>query len=266
MENSLQDQEFHQQQEVEFTCEICVEPVSTTRKFRNNNLCSHPFCIECIAKYIEVKILDNTAQIACPGLNCQQSLDPVSNMSLISKPLFSKWCDLLSEESVLNIDKSYCPNRECMMMVVNECGDSVKKANCPNCKQVFCFQCKKSWHAGFKCEESELMMSDRNDILLGMLIEKNKWQRCPVCRHCVQLRKGCKFVKCRCKTYFCYNCGKKTTDHKEDECLAVNPHPPRRELGVWEYLFFVALFFGLIIPLLFIIYGPKLFGFGEHKL
>ncbi|KAM7280131.1 hypothetical protein ACFE04_007265 [Oxalis oulophora] len=132
---AAQDQELAQQQQIEFTCDICVEPASTTRKFRNNNLCSHAFCVDCIAKYIEVKILDNTAQIACPGLNCKHNLDPVSTMSLISKPLFLKWCDILSEDSVLNINKSYCPNRECMTMVVNECGGSVKKAKCPNCKQ-----------------------------------------------------------------------------------------------------------------------------------
>ncbi|KAM7279110.1 hypothetical protein ACFE04_006244 [Oxalis oulophora] len=169
-----------------FTCEICIEQNSTIRKFQNENLCSHPFCVDCISKYIEAKILDNTAKISCPGLNCQHDLDPVSNMSLISKPLFTKWCDLLCESFVLTLNKSYCPNSKCMEMVLNECEGSVKKTFCPNCKILFCFDCKTKWHAGFKCEESEAMTRDENVILLGKLIETHKWQRCPDCGHCVQ--------------------------------------------------------------------------------
>ncbi|KAM7277651.1 hypothetical protein ACFE04_004785 [Oxalis oulophora] len=194
---AAQDQELaqQQQQQTEFTCDICIEPTSTASKFNNNNLCTHPFCVDCIAKYIEVKILENTAEIVCPGLNCQHNIDPVSNMSLIPKPLFLKWCDLLCEDSVLSLEKCYCPNTLCMEMVVNECNNSrgttnVKKSKCPNCKQFFCFDCKKKWHNGFRCEENEAMTRDRNGILLGMLIETNKWQRCPACGHCVQLREG----------------------------------------------------------------------------
>ncbi|KAM7266230.1 hypothetical protein ACFE04_004127 [Oxalis oulophora] len=208
-----QEQELTQQQ-IEFTCEICIEPAPTARKFNNNNLCTHLFCVDCIAKYIEVKILENTARISCPGLNCQHDIDPVSSMSLISKPMFLKWCDLLCEDSILGLEKSYCPNRECMTVVVNECRHTnVKKSKCLNCNKFFCFHCKKKWHAGFRCEENEAMTRDRNEILLGMLIERNKWQRCPTCGHCVQRRAGCTIIKCICKTRFCYKCGVKWQEH-----------------------------------------------------
>lgn len=26
-----------------FTCEICIEPMATNKKFKNKNLCTHPF-------------------------------------------------------------------------------------------------------------------------------------------------------------------------------------------------------------------------------
>ncbi|KAM7266312.1 hypothetical protein ACFE04_004209 [Oxalis oulophora] len=234
MHNTNAQEQESAQQQIEFTCEICIEPAPTARKFNNNNLCTHLFCVDCIAKYIEVKILDNTAQISCPGLNCQHDIDPVSNMSLISKPLFLKWCDLLCEDFILGLEKSYCPNRECMTVVVNECRHTnVKKSKCPNCKEFFCFDCKKKWHAGFRCEENEAMTRDRNEILLGMLIERNKWQRCPTCRHCIQRRAGCTMIKCRCKTRFCYKCGVKWQEHTNTICRYAAervPTPPETHL------------------------------------
>ncbi|XP_071722325.1 E3 ubiquitin-protein ligase RSL1-like [Rutidosis leptorrhynchoides] len=173
----------------EFTCEICVEPASTNRKFSNRNLCSHQFCLDCVSKYIEVKISEHIAKIECPGLNCEHNLDAVSCKSLISKPLFTKWCDLLCEDSVLGIEKCYCPNRECLEVVLEECGDGyVEESKCPNCKQLFCFQCKNKWHPGFRCRVNEAMNRDPNDTLFETLMEIKKWKRCPACGRCVELR------------------------------------------------------------------------------
>ncbi|KAI3692225.1 hypothetical protein L6452_32036 [Arctium lappa] len=28
---------------------------------------------------------------------------------------------------------------------------------------------------------------DENDVAFGVLLERNQWMRCPVCRHCVEL-------------------------------------------------------------------------------
>ncbi|KAJ0035801.1 hypothetical protein Pint_26001 [Pistacia integerrima] len=205
MGNSLQKQSENRenlQQETQeedpngsFTCEICIEPMSTNKKFKNKNLCGHPFCLDCIAKYIEFKIEDHTANIQCPGLNCQQVLDPLSCRAIISQSVFSKWCDLLCDNYVLGFERSYCPGTNCMEVVVNECGGTVKKSKCPNCKRLFCFQCKLAWHTGYGCAESR-NMRDRNDILFGQLVERNTWTRCPGCGHCIELREGCKSVKC----------------------------------------------------------------------
>ncbi|KAL9436883.1 hypothetical protein AB3S75_022850 [Citrus x aurantiifolia] len=163
-----------------FNCGICVESVAASKKFKNKSLCTHPFCQDCIARYIQVKVQDdNIAKIECPGLD---------------------W-----------FERSYCPNKNCMAMVVNECERSgkVKKTQCPNCKQWFCFQCKLKWHAGYRCEESG-NLRDRNDIVFGQRAETMNWARCPACGHCVEKVKGCSYVLCRCKTRFCYKCGRKT--------------------------------------------------------
>ncbi|KAG5526706.1 hypothetical protein RHGRI_032835 [Rhododendron griersonianum] len=156
----------------DFTCEICIEPtLPPTKKFTNNNLCAHPFCTDCITKYAQVKIEDDrAAEIKCPGLNCDNLIDPISCRALIPPVLFDKWCDLLCERALLGFDRCYCPNRVCSAAVVNECGGTVRRAACPNCKRLFCFSCKAAWHAGYRCEESG-QLRDRNDVAFGVLAE-----------------------------------------------------------------------------------------------
>ncbi|XWS22171.1 hypothetical protein CRYUN_Cryun29cG0011800 [Craigia yunnanensis] len=145
-----------------FTCEICIEPTLPSKIQEHQHL-QAPFL---------------------PGL------------PTISASLFSTWCDLLCEDSLLGSERSYCPNSNCLALVLNECGGNVKKSKCPNCKQLFCFQCQTVWHAGYQCEESE-QIRDRNDFLFGQLIERKKWTRCPGCGQCVERLLGCSVVKCR---------------------------------------------------------------------
>ncbi|KAJ4952296.1 hypothetical protein NE237_029128 [Protea cynaroides] len=58
------------------TCEICIEPIMTQEmKFANNKRqCVHPFCTDCIAKYIQVKVEERLAKLPCPSLNCEELL------------------------------------------------------------------------------------------------------------------------------------------------------------------------------------------------
>lgn len=194
-----------------FTCQICIEPVSN--KFRNKILCAHPFCVDCVIRYIQVKLEDNVSQIPCPALHCDNIFDPLSLQPLLSPTVFTKWCDLLCDSTLLGVERCYCPYRNCSALVIDECGGGdVRKVKCPNCKRLFCFRCRMTWHAGFRCEESR-EMRDGNDVAFGVLAERNRWMRCPRCRHFVERVEGCKIMKCRCDTSFCYRCGKPVRRH-----------------------------------------------------
>ncbi|KDP44274.1 hypothetical protein JCGZ_05741 [Jatropha curcas] len=192
----VEEQEQQQEEDSNFTCDLCIEPNLSDRKFKNGGLCNHPFCLDCISKYIEVKVEGFTGNIECPGLNCGHPIDPLSCRPIISKPLFEKWSDLLCDSMVLRFERCYCPYQDCSALVLNECKYKLKKIKCPNCKKQFCFRCKIPWHAGYECNESG-QLRDSNDILVGELIEEKKWTRCYNCGHSVERVSGCRDIKCK---------------------------------------------------------------------
>lgn len=198
-----------------FTCEICIEPVPASQKFRNNTpLCSHPFCTECVTKYITVHVTENSSSdVSCPSPTCHVTLDPLTCRPHLPPTVFAKWCDNLCEKTVLGLDRCYCPNRDCSAVVLSECGGVVRRATCPRCRIEFCFRCGVNWHAGYSCDETAGVVRDDNDVAFGVLAEARRWRRCPRCRHCVELIEGCSIVKCRCGTNFCYKCGSKVKQH-----------------------------------------------------
>ncbi|KAH6756104.1 hypothetical protein C2S52_018183 [Perilla frutescens var. hirtella] len=198
-----QQHQHHQQEESddenrEFTCEICIEPAPDSgKKFRNSDKCAHPFCTDCVIKYIRVELEENNiSHIKCPAVGCHHALDPLDCAAAVGPALFVRWCDVLCESAIVELEKCYCPNLSCNVMIVNECGGIVQKSKCPNCKKLFCFKCKRVWHAGFACEESA-EPRDGNDVAFGRLVEEKKWKRCPRCRHFVELMEGCPIIKCR---------------------------------------------------------------------
>ncbi|KAK1379360.1 IBR domain, Zinc finger, RING/FYVE/PHD-type, E3 ubiquitin ligase RBR family [Heracleum sosnowskyi] len=190
-----------------FTCEICIEPMSSAKKFRVNDNCMHPFCNDCFAKYIQGKVEDSVAIIKCPALDCELLLDPLLCRTIISVELFTKWCDCLCDSSLLLYERCYCPYQDCSALIINECGGSVSKTKCLNCKRLFCYTCEVPWHAGYWCSESQ-QRRDASDVSFGELVEKFKWTRCPHCGQAVERRDGCRMVTCRCRTIFCHKCGK----------------------------------------------------------
>lgn len=183
------------------TCEICTDLITLPNKlFNNQNKCAHPFCESCIIEYVDLELKCGISQIKCPAPDCKHHLEPLCCRPIIPRLVFDKWCDLLCESSVLEIDKCYCPNRKCSVMILNECGGSASKSTCPKCKELFCFSCRVAWHAGRSCKKGR-ELRDGNDIAFGVLAKKNKWQRCPSCHHCVELTDGCSIVTCRYALY-----------------------------------------------------------------
>ncbi|KAJ4851080.1 hypothetical protein Tsubulata_048830 [Turnera subulata] len=192
-----------------FTCQICFESLPLEWKFQNADLCTHPFCLSCISMHIKIYFRSSagTGTISCPGIECKHALGPFSCRLLVTREQFVKWCDLMCRSALSGIDSCYCPFPNCSALVLNECrDDKLKKTNCPYCSRTFCFECEVPWHAGYRCSDSG-NLKDRNDILVGELIERKRWTRFYHCDHSVERVSGCGSINCICGVRFCYLCG-----------------------------------------------------------
>ncbi|AES93655.1 putative transcription factor C2H2 family [Medicago truncatula] len=48
---------------------------------------------------------------------------------------------------------TYCPFKNCSVLLVNDGDDVVTSAECPSCHRLFCAQCMVPWHGGINCDE-----------------------------------------------------------------------------------------------------------------
>ncbi|MCL7036907.1 hypothetical protein MKW94_001548 [Papaver nudicaule] len=216
-----------------FTCEICVQLVPVNQQFKSMETsgCLHPYCTGCVAKYIEGKVTEhNTSEIKCPNTNCNVLLDASLCLSALPDKVFVKWCRVLCESVALSdaskgglaYGRSYCPFRNCSELILNECvrispstndnnnsASKITMSSCPNCKELFCFHCMVPWKENHRCGRRHETVIDigMNDVLFMEMVKRKQLVRCPNCFQYVERIGGCKFIHCRCKTYFCHNCG-----------------------------------------------------------
>ncbi|KAF7848784.1 hypothetical protein BT93_L1567 [Corymbia citriodora subsp. variegata] len=210
-------------------CGICMEDVPSISIFKTTEWCDHSFCSHCISSYIAAKIKDGVANVRCPESNCKAKLDPITCKQLVSSVGFARWCDLLCESAVLGFAKCYCPNSSCREMIINECGGDgvVGGFKCPSCNGSAWFR-------------------DEDIHLLERLAKKKQWKRCPQCHIYVECTGGCKNIVCRCKTPFCYGCGRKRCLYSSCAC--------RKELGGY-----ILILEGLALIFLSVLVGSFLY-------
>ncbi|KAM5547113.1 E3 ubiquitin-protein ligase RSL1-like [Rosa sericea] len=200
-----------------FVCEICVEPKSVLDSFGIKD-CSHAYCSDCVVSYVSSKLQDNVTTIGCPVPDCRGSLEPEHCLSILPPELFFRWGKALCEAVFADSDDYcrifYCPFKDCSAMLIDdgvEEVDLVRESECPHCWRLFCARCRAPWHADIDCEEFQELNKDerrKEDFMLIQLAKDKKWRRCPKCRFYVERSEGCKFMKCRCRTAFCYRCGR----------------------------------------------------------
>ncbi|XP_010261695.1 PREDICTED: E3 ubiquitin-protein ligase RNF144A-like [Nelumbo nucifera] len=192
-------------------CEICMEGKAAAEMFKNKT-CTHSYCTDCICKYVAAKIEENVNMVKCPDVNCEGLLDPDHCRAIIPEEVFDRWGKALCESVILGSLKIFCPFTDCSVMLLDDGGQVVKQSECPNCRRLFCAQCKVPWHSGIGCEEFQsLNEGDRKkeDLMMIELANNKKWRRCPQCHYFVVKKDGCLHITCRCKFEFCYGCGRR---------------------------------------------------------
>ncbi|KAK3438565.1 hypothetical protein EUGRSUZ_C03190 [Eucalyptus grandis] len=184
-----------------FICEICVEPKMGGELFRIKG-CSHAYCNDCVTKYVTSKLHDNVTRIGCPVSGCGGVLEPGYCQSILPSEVFDRWGNALCEALILEAERFYCPFKDCSALLIkDECAAVLRESECPNCRRLFCAQCRVPWHAEIGCKEFQGLKEgerEREDIMLKKLAESKHWRRCPKCSFYVQKISGCQDVRCRC--------------------------------------------------------------------
>ncbi|VFR02736.1 unnamed protein product [Cuscuta campestris] len=177
-------------------------------------VCHHVFCATCMTTYVATKIRQNIVKVTCPTPKCPSELKPRHLQTILPREVIDRWETARCESIIAESQKTYCPFKDCSVLLVDDGGEVVTSAECPSCHRLFCAQFRVPWHGMMTCREFQRkknMNKNEQDLdnKFFKLAEKKKWQKCPKCKMFVQRRSGCEHIKCRCGRSFCYHCGDK---------------------------------------------------------
>ncbi|XP_050231743.1 E3 ubiquitin-protein ligase RSL1-like [Mercurialis annua] len=194
-------------------CEICAERKEFIDMFATESCVHNSFCSDCISKHVSTKIQESITRVTCPGINCSSVLELDICRTKLSKRVVDRWEEALSVEMINQLQKIYCPFKDCSALLVkdNKEGEKVtRECECPFCHRLFCAECNVPWHSGVECGVFQKLNKDergKDDLMLMELAKQKKWSRCPKCRFYVERIHGCPHMICRCRFEFCYGCG-----------------------------------------------------------
>lgn len=183
-----------------FVCEICTE-TKTARDAFTISGCSHAYCSDCVAMYVASKVEENVINIRCPVSGCTAGLLEAEDCrSILPAAVFDRWGKASCEAAITESEKFYCPFGDCSALLIDDGTEAVRESECPNCRRIFCAQCRVPWHDGIECAEFQKLNADerqKEDVMLMKLAKDMKWKRCPNCRFYVAKSEGCMYMKCR---------------------------------------------------------------------
>ncbi|PRQ47104.1 putative IBR domain, E3 ubiquitin ligase RBR family [Rosa chinensis] len=112
---------------------------------------------------------------------------------MLPSEVVERWESALRETMIVGSQRFYCPFKDCSIMLIEDGTQVVAESECPNCKRMFCAQCKVPWHTEIECEEFQKLNEnepEKEDIMLRNLARKRHWSRCPKCRFYVERTYG----------------------------------------------------------------------------
>lgn len=215
-------------------CTICMDSeINNMKKLH----CNHIFCTNCIASYIEDKILNGKIKIQCPSKGCIELLKHSQIEDLINKELLTKYDELLIRKGI-NRDPNiqFCPKP-----------GSIKKFNPISgepfttcvCGIKICNICCQEFHPNKTCLKVV-------DIKFQKFAQDNQTRFCMMCKSYVHRVSGCDHITCPiCGYEFCWKSGK--AFHPSNSCIGTwNTEPPNTLIQ-----FVAALFIVILIELFF---------------
>lgn len=197
-------------------CLICLENIFPSDIVCQTE-CRHTFCFDCLSQHVETEVLGGKVPVRCPQfVDCGLFVDDSDCKRLVSPNVFDTYSTRLTEATISDLDKVYCPFPGCSALM---CRTQENKANmyaasssrssgrtiigsaeCMECHRLFCVECHVPWHADLNCEQYQTLPPDERDAAdrkLFQLAKDQKWRRCGKCSSLIILAEGCFHMTCR---------------------------------------------------------------------
>lgn len=235
----------------ETLCNICFDHIERNDFIKrkryhilDDHSCLEKYCTDCYVSWIERQIIDNATIIKCPTPGCKipveakelrrmirlsSKIEPF--MSLINPVSNYSQNEMKEHHQFEHSYKRYCPNYDCDSFAVSSeyrgvCGSIYSKVKCKN-NHEFCFNCRNNDHYPFfpypgihllqkrlnQIRNEETQNSINTESKSIKWIDENT-KECPRCRIPIMKNGGCAYVRCRCKTQFCWGCLNISHDHQ----------------------------------------------------
>ncbi|KAJ3496296.1 hypothetical protein NLG97_g2761 [Lecanicillium saksenae] len=158
--------------------------------------CGHVYCPGCLAHLVQDATADESL---FPPRCCKKPIPLDSVKQFLTDELI---LEVEAKQLEFNVvDRTYCSNTECTSFIPPK--DIVAdRGHCQLCETWTCTICKHASHPG-------LCPDDPHKAEILAIAKEEGWQQCYACNHLVELNTGCNHMTCRCKSEFCYVCGKK---------------------------------------------------------
>jgi len=200
----------------EIDCMICIDGIISSKdKFPFPlGSCKHIFHADCLEGYLPDKIKERNFPIKCPIPDCKAEISEQDIKDLLQNNLHlqemydQNWIQLFMDSH----PKEYfhCLTPDCKF-VCSVLGD---RFDCQFCKKSYCVNCKVEWHNNMFCEDFQEQKKNQTDEAYKENANRLGYKPCPTCNFFYERTSGCNAMVCtRCKTPFCYQCGKKGDGH-----------------------------------------------------
>ncbi len=183
----------------EFTCGICFDEFPHGDGLSLGE-CDAIYCEECMVTYLQGVAAEKKYPVRCPG--CKEELNPwlcAVALETSDKDAAEKLQQLAVEKMTVGGVK-YCCNKTCNTPF-EFAGGAEARVQCPLCHALTCGICGLPWHEGRTCAQAQ------GATQMAKLAKENNWRHCPSCSELIERIDGCNFVRCKCGTGFCFNCG-----------------------------------------------------------
>jgi len=200
------------------SCGICLDSLFSgeTIPFQN---CADVYHQKCVERFFIEQINNRSFPIKCPNISCKKEVAVSDVMCTFRKnneyaTKFENNSFQFAVES--NQEFTHCLTPNCPYVCFMS--KDVSTFHCEICRKTYCVKCKTDWHKGITCEQYQEDKRKQSDDEFILFAKQMKYQQCPKCQRYTEKIDGCNSVTCtRCKTPFCFGCGKEGSGHSN--CL-----------------------------------------------